>query len=309
MPERPSRAVSERWRDWRNGLVADPGFQRLAARIPFVRRIAARRAAALFDLCAGFVYSQVLFACVRLGVLRQLADGPLEVATLSRQCGLDATAMRTLLDAAASLGLVERRAGGPLRPRRTRCRVARQSRRRRDDRASRTAVCRPRRPRVAAAAAVAAQTRLAGHWPYAAEAQPGALTAERVRGYTELMSASQPLVADRHPRRLRLFAASLPARRGRRRRHVPGAGRASLPVAASAAVRPAGGRGAGRRAARRRGLRRADRTAWRRLPRRCAAARRRRREPGAHPARPRRRRCPCAAAAQCDARWCPAERW
>ena len=31
---------------------------------------------ALFDLCAGFVYSQILFACVRLRLFDHLADGP-----------------------------------------------------------------------------------------------------------------------------------------------------------------------------------------------------------------------------------------
>ena len=36
-----------------------------------------RRARALFDLCAGFVYSQVLAACVRLRVFDLLRDGPM----------------------------------------------------------------------------------------------------------------------------------------------------------------------------------------------------------------------------------------
>ena len=40
MPERQALAFSDRWRDWRNRLVADPAFQRWAARLPFVRRIA-----------------------------------------------------------------------------------------------------------------------------------------------------------------------------------------------------------------------------------------------------------------------------
>ena len=37
--------------------------------------IAERNARALFDLCAGFVYSQILFACVQLDLFRLLADG------------------------------------------------------------------------------------------------------------------------------------------------------------------------------------------------------------------------------------------
>ena len=37
-------------------------------------------ARALFDLCAGFVYSQILAACVRLDVFARLADGPRSAA-------------------------------------------------------------------------------------------------------------------------------------------------------------------------------------------------------------------------------------
>ena len=50
----------------RNRLIADPRFQRWAAASPLTRLIARRRTRELFDLCAGFVYSQILLACVRL---------------------------------------------------------------------------------------------------------------------------------------------------------------------------------------------------------------------------------------------------
>jgi demethylspheroidene O-methyltransferase len=41
-----------------------------------------------------------------------------------------------------------------------------------------------------------AATHLAGYWPYAVTNHPADLTSEQVAGYTGLMSASQPLVAD-----------------------------------------------------------------------------------------------------------------
>ncbi|MCC7280468.1 MAG: methyltransferase, partial [Chromatiaceae bacterium] len=50
----------------RNRLLASPAFQRWAVDFPLTRPIAQRRARALFDVTAGFVYSQILFACVRL---------------------------------------------------------------------------------------------------------------------------------------------------------------------------------------------------------------------------------------------------
>src|ERR1700744_4305699 len=65
-----------KWFALRNRLLASPGFQRRAAAFPLTRPVARRRAKALFDLCAGFVYSQVLQACVQLNVFELLRDGP-----------------------------------------------------------------------------------------------------------------------------------------------------------------------------------------------------------------------------------------
>lgn len=112
----PAASTVGRWRDrladWRNRLVADPRFQRLAADVPFVRRVASRHAASLFDLCAGFVYTQVLLAVVRLRLVEHLADGPLDLAAIARRLELPPDGTRTLVDAAAALGLLERRSGG-----------------------------------------------------------------------------------------------------------------------------------------------------------------------------------------------------
>lgn len=114
MPERSarrSRRPLDAWRAFRNRLVADPRFRRLAARLPFSRRIAERATRRIFDLCAGFTYSQTLFACVELGILTRLADRPLTAAELAADAGVPAPAMARLLAAAAALGIVEGRAG------------------------------------------------------------------------------------------------------------------------------------------------------------------------------------------------------
>jgi len=76
------------------------------------RPIARRRARQLFDLCAGFVYSQVLLACVRLRLFAILAEGPQSAATLAARMGVPVEATRLLLRAAASLRLVEARREG-----------------------------------------------------------------------------------------------------------------------------------------------------------------------------------------------------
>jgi demethylspheroidene O-methyltransferase len=194
MPERQDPPFSDRWREWRNRLVADPAFQRWAARVPLVRRVAARRANSLFDLCAGFVYSQVLLACVRMDLFERLADGPLDAASLSRQCGLGEEGLRRLLDAAVALRLLERRAGGryglgelgaALRGNPGVAAMIEHHELLYADLADPVALLRHR----------SGTTRLAGHWPYATATAPQSLGVEHVRDYTRLMAASQPLVA------------------------------------------------------------------------------------------------------------------
>ena len=96
----------ERWLNLRNRLIADPRFQRWAAAVPLTRFIARRRTRELFDLCAGFVYSQILLACVRLHLFETLAEGPRGLAALSATLGLSDASTLRLLRAAISLRLV-----------------------------------------------------------------------------------------------------------------------------------------------------------------------------------------------------------
>ncbi len=102
----------DRLTDWRNRLIADPKFQRWAARFPLTKPVARSRAAALFDLCAGFVYSQVLLACVELGLFQRLARGPLTAGELAAICRMDGDAADRLIAAAVSLRLFALRADG-----------------------------------------------------------------------------------------------------------------------------------------------------------------------------------------------------
>jgi demethylspheroidene O-methyltransferase len=99
--------LADRWRGWRNALIGSPGFQRWAARFPLTRPVARRRAQALFDLTAGFVYSQIAHACVRSSLLERLATGPAEVGDLAAHLDLDRDGALRLLRAAAALKLAE----------------------------------------------------------------------------------------------------------------------------------------------------------------------------------------------------------
>src|ERR1700738_935674 len=99
----------DRCRSYRDQLIASPRVQRWALANPLTRPIARRRARAMLDLCAGFVYSQVLFTCVRLRLFDILFKEPLTTAALAERLSLSPEATCRLLDAAVSLGLAERR--------------------------------------------------------------------------------------------------------------------------------------------------------------------------------------------------------
>ena len=95
-------AVRDRW-------LTSPRFQRWAAAFPLTRPTARRRARALFDVCAGFVYSQILFACVRLRLFDLLAEGPQTAMSIAERLNLPLESTERLLDAAVSLDLVDKR--------------------------------------------------------------------------------------------------------------------------------------------------------------------------------------------------------
>lgn len=185
----------ERWLRLRDGWLASPTFQRRAARIPFVRRIARRRAAQVFDLVAGFVYSQVLLGCVRVRLFDVLAEQPLPLAPLASRIGLEPGAALRLLEAAVALRLVERRRGdrfglgvlgAPLVGNAGIAAMVEHHRLLYADLADPIALLQGR----------AESAHLASYWPYAGAADPRSVGRESVAAYSALMAASQPLVAD-----------------------------------------------------------------------------------------------------------------
>ena len=192
-PALPGGGWLERLRGGRDRLLASARFRDAAAAFPLTRPLARRRARALFDLCAGFVYSQILLACVRLRLFDLLRDGPQPVAPLAHRLGLPAERARRLCAAAAALGLLARRSGdryalGPLGA----------------ALAGNPAVAAMIEHHALLYADLAdpvrllrgeARTALRDYWAYAAGEAPAALADDRVAAYSALMSASQPLVA------------------------------------------------------------------------------------------------------------------
>jgi len=98
--------------DFRNKRVADPAFRRSAKAFAPTRGKAREEARALFDLVAGFVYSQTLLACIEADLFEFLAGGPRSIAEIAAQANLPESGAERLVAAAASLDLLERRDGG-----------------------------------------------------------------------------------------------------------------------------------------------------------------------------------------------------
>ena len=95
--------------DWRNRLIASPSFQRWAIRFPLTRWLVRKQASDIFDLMAGFVYSQVLLACTQLNLFDILANGALSFDELKKQIPLKPAGLRRLLDAAVAIKLLVKR--------------------------------------------------------------------------------------------------------------------------------------------------------------------------------------------------------
>jgi demethylspheroidene O-methyltransferase len=181
-------AIRDRW-------LSSPKFQRWAAAFPLTRPTARRRARALFDLCAGFVYSQILYACVRLKLFELLAAEPQTAAQISAALQLPQDSTERLLEAAVSLRLVERRA---------------------PDRFGLGALGSAMMGNPAVSAMVEhhhllyadlhdpvrllrgeqRQTELGKYWAYAATDKPASLPVADTAAYTALMGDSVPLVAE-----------------------------------------------------------------------------------------------------------------
>ena len=188
------QTLTSRWFDLRNRLLSDPGFQRRATAFPLTRPIARKRATALFDLCAGFVYSQVLQACVQLRLFDILRDGAHTTDQIAERLSLPPTDAARLLQAATALRLLQRRGhdrfglgvlGAALVGNPAVTAMIRHHAPLYTDLRDPVGLLRRQHP----------ATELGRLWPYAAGPMPANLPSQDVAPYTTLMAASQPLVA------------------------------------------------------------------------------------------------------------------
>lgn len=101
-----------RWVLRRNAILGNPRFQRWASRTPLIRSIARRKAAAQFDMIAGFVYAQILAAYVESGLIEYLNGQLRTIQDIGDRIGLADEATMRLLLAGESLQISESPAAG-----------------------------------------------------------------------------------------------------------------------------------------------------------------------------------------------------
>jgi demethylspheroidene O-methyltransferase len=94
---------------WRNKLLSNPDFLDVMQKLPITRLVARRRSRQLFDIVAGFTYSQVLYACVSLNVFAHVSVDGITSAELAQRIGWSVPDTERLVDAASALGLLEGR--------------------------------------------------------------------------------------------------------------------------------------------------------------------------------------------------------
>ncbi len=104
------------WRDrfdgWMDSKLTSPSFSRWAASNVLTRWIVRRRASQVFDMMAGFVYSQVLLACVRLRIFELVSESPRTLEELAQKCQVPSSALQRLINSAVALRLLNLRGAG-----------------------------------------------------------------------------------------------------------------------------------------------------------------------------------------------------
>lgn len=176
----------------RNAILGSPAFQRWASRTPFIRLIARRRAAAQFDMIAGFVYTQILTAFVEAELIPYLQSGLRTVDAIVQFAGLEEDATVRLLKAGQSLKICESpqpgmwtlgEAGAPLSANEGAMAMIRHHHLLYTDLA---------RPLALLGQGRQTETALSAYWTYASKAESDA----GAEGYSALMAATQPMVSE-----------------------------------------------------------------------------------------------------------------
>lgn len=191
------------WRDklgaLRDRWMTSQALYEWTAQNFLTRWITRRRAQQVFDLMAGFVYTQVLLACVRLKILEMVCESPLSLQEIASKCHVPASALQRLLESARALKLLEWRGknryglgplGAPVAGHAGIRAMIEHHSILYQDMSDPVALLLDKLP----------MGQMADYWPYAeprpAHQSSSGWQADKVERYSELMSASQPFVVD-----------------------------------------------------------------------------------------------------------------
>lgn len=206
---RPAAGTASRpqWRErfdaWRDRLMTSDDFYRWSACNVLTRWITRRRARQVFDLMAGFVYSQVLLACVRLRIFELVCQQPHTLDQLAQVCQVSPSALQRLLNSAVALRLLELRGSGRYGLGPLGAPVAGHA----GIRAMiehHAVLYQDMQDPLALLRDQLDAGEMAAYWPYAADGtidntdsvSPRQWQGDKVSRYSQLMSASQPFVVD-----------------------------------------------------------------------------------------------------------------
>ncbi|MEL6287699.1 MAG: methyltransferase [Pseudomonadota bacterium] len=188
-------SISDRARQVYARQLMSTRRQNQLAEFPLTRGIAKRKARKLFDICAGFVYSQILKACVELDLFTLLADTPMAARDIAAKLDLLGDRTERLCDAAVALDLLDRRSDGTyivgeMGASVIGCPGLVEMVRHHD------IFYDDLRDPVALLRDGEGNTELSRYWTYAAGDAPAGLDAEAVSSYSDLMAATVPPIAE-----------------------------------------------------------------------------------------------------------------
>lgn len=176
-------------------VLSSPRFQRWAAAFPLTRPIALSRSRQVFDLCAGFVYSQTLLAFIRMDLFDRLSQGGAGVGTLARELDVPPDRLRRFLGAGVALKLLRWTGseevalgplGAPLVGNEALARMVEHNVLFYHDLSDPMALLRGETP---------GHSGLQQYWAYSGREDRDDLDPDAVAAYSDLMAASQPLVS------------------------------------------------------------------------------------------------------------------
>ncbi len=182
------------WLNFRDRCLTSEAFHKWVARFPPTRPILRKRQSELFDIVSGFVYSQVLLAVVKLDVLSAVQGDGKTVSQVSDFTGLGLDETRRLVEAAASLRLLQLHDG--------RYRLGDLGAALHINAGVKAmilhhgALYKDLSDPVALLQSGRQETHLSKYWDYALSENPKASDAEAVSAYSVLMSESQAMVAE-----------------------------------------------------------------------------------------------------------------